>query len=166
MSSTLMKIYIPRILENVTSDFISEIFHEIGIGKIVYIDMHRKLNENRKVYYFAFIDIEIYDNSIASNFTNLMNYYNNTKIVYNIESGFYWEIKKHIDRYERLITKNVFNNFNAFYLPVKPEKYELYFTKNDQLHLDKDYEELEKEIHDMILDNQSYDMWKTNLFVY
>ena len=65
MSKTI-NIYIPRILGKIRENYIIEIFHSYGIGNVTYIDMHHKINENKKPYSFAFLSLELYDNDFAN----------------------------------------------------------------------------------------------------
>ena len=44
--STVLDIYIPRILGNVKENDIKKAFINLNIGMIIDIDMHRKRNEN------------------------------------------------------------------------------------------------------------------------
>ena len=65
MSKQIMKIYIPRILGGVTQKMIIHTFHRLSIGNVYYIDMYRKINQNKNLYYFAFLEIELYNTLVA-----------------------------------------------------------------------------------------------------
>jgi hypothetical protein len=105
MTETLLKsgqnnvsIYIPRILGNITRAFIVSTFHNLDIGKVYYLDMHKKINDKKRVYYFAFLSVELYDSQSAQMMTRLLNKNGITKMVYDEESNHYWEIKKYVSR--------------------------------------------------------------------
>ena len=44
---SVVELYVPRILGSVRKGTIINTFHELNIGKIIYLDMHRKINENK-----------------------------------------------------------------------------------------------------------------------
>ena len=52
-------------LGNITQKTIKESFHNLQIGKVFYIDMYKKINENGYPYYFAFLKLSLYDTSFA-----------------------------------------------------------------------------------------------------
>ena len=47
-----MEIYIPRILGNITRNYIKSRFLDLNLGTIIDIDMYKKINENGYHYYF------------------------------------------------------------------------------------------------------------------
>ena len=96
-----MKIYIPRILGGITSKMLKNTFHRLTIGDAYYIDMHRKVNENNHVYYFAFLEIELYDTVAANSLLNRLNNSRSVNLIYDEEAGQYWELKKHVPKNER-----------------------------------------------------------------
>ena len=65
MDNKFLDIYIPRMLGNITQKTIKESFHNLQIGKVFYIDMYKKINENGYPYYFAFLRLSLYDTSFA-----------------------------------------------------------------------------------------------------
>jgi hypothetical protein len=101
MPKPIMKIYIPRILGGVTSKMLRTTFERLSIGDAYYIDMHRKVNENNRVYYFAFLEIEMFDTSAAKRILSSLNDNKTINLVYDEEAGQYWELKKHIPKNER-----------------------------------------------------------------
>jgi len=167
MSSNIINLYIPRILGNVKRNKIVSTFSNMNIGDIFYIDMYKKTNENNKPYYFAFISIKLYDNAVAKILEQTLNDKGVTRITYDYDKNHYWEVKKHIDRALRpqitgsldcripsptsVTTVEFFgndcevecNNQNKI---KKSQLLATVFTKKDKDDLEKEYEELEKEI--------------------
>ena len=129
-----LKIYIPRILGNIHNTQIIEQFENMNIGKIVNIDMHKKINENGYPYSFAFIKLQLYETRNATIFKNNLEQLNNFQLFYDEEAGKYWEIKKHISRKER-------NNMASDLSLWEKIKYDMIF----------EYEELQKEIFSLVL---------------
>lgn len=128
------KIYIPRILGNVSNNEIIEQFHYMNIGKITYIDMHKKINENGYPYYFAFIHIQYYETKQANYFQDNLEQLNKFQLFYDEEAGNYWEIKKHISRKERQTCVGLLN-----------------LWEQDKNNMILEYEELQKEIFSLVL---------------
>ena len=119
------------------------------------------MNENNNVYSFAFISIKLYDNKIAKDLEKTLNTTGVTRITYDYEKNHYWEVKKHIDRSKRgaripsptsVSTIEFFGNDceiecnNKIQKPQKSQLSVTVFTKKDKDDLEKEYEELEKEI--------------------
>ena len=129
-----LKIYIPRILGNIHNTQIIEQFENMNIGKILNIDMHKKINENGYSYSFAFIKLQLYETRNATIFKNNLEQLNNFQLFYDEEAGKYWEIKKHISRKER-------NNMASDLSLWEKIKYDMIF----------EYEELQKEIFSLVL---------------
>lgn len=97
----VIELYIPRILGSVRKKMIVNTFHELNIGKIVYLDMHRKINENKNAYFFAFIKLQLYHTFPAIELMSHLNEFKSMKITYNEETMQYWEVKTHIPRVKR-----------------------------------------------------------------
>ena len=129
-----LQIYIPRILGNIHNTQIIEQFDTMNIGKIVNIDMHKKINENGYPYTFAFIKLQLYESRNATIFKNNLEQLNNFQLFYDEEAGKYWEIKKHISRKDR-------NNMVSDLSLWEKIKYDMIF----------EYEELQKEIFSLVL---------------
>ena len=96
-----MKIYIPRILGGINSKMLKNTFQRLDIGDVYYIDMHRKVNEHKHVYYFAFLEIEMYDTPAAESLLTKLNNSRSVNLTYDEEAGQYWELKKHVPKNER-----------------------------------------------------------------
>jgi len=124
-------------LGNIDEDYVVSTFKEMNIGEIFYIDMHRKINENKNPYYFAFISLRLFNTKNAKNFSGIMNKDGYTQFTYDLSKNHYWEIKKHIPRALR---------------PAKKESLQLYpssFTQEDHQDILMDFCLLEKEIHQL-----------------
>jgi len=145
----IINIYIPRILGKIKQNDIIEIFHNYGIGNITYIDMHHKINENKKPYYFAFLTLELYKNDYANYIYYKIVYENIFKFNYNENSNNYWELKKHIPIDKR--TKNKEMNETKYYVcldEVEVPPYSInYADAFDEHTLEEEFEELQREIY-------------------
>ena len=120
---SVIELYIPRILGSVRKKKIVNTFHELNIGKIIYLDMHRKINENKNAYYFAFVHIQLYHSFPAIELMSHLNEFKTMKITYNEETMQYWEVKTHIPRVERDNTSCVSESNTA---PTNNKEYGLY----------------------------------------
>lgn len=133
MNNQILEIYIPRMLGNVSQTVVKNSFHNLKIGRVFYIDMYKKINENGYPYYFAFIKLSLYD----SNFANLVKNRVKTKkimhLVYDKENNQYWELKEHIPREKR---EN--NNYNL--------KKNSFYDETEKQRMIQEFEQLEKEI--------------------
>jgi transcription elongation factor Elf1 len=103
MSQIVFKAFIPRILGNIKSSQIRKTFVEKQIGKICSINIHRRKNENKNAYSFAFITVKLCDNAFALSVykaiadTGVYNLYYDKKN--------YWEVKQYISKKTRSQTK-------------------------------------------------------------
>jgi hypothetical protein len=132
--SKSIDVYIPRILGKIKENDIIEIFHNYGIGLINYIDMHYKINENKKPYYFAFLRIDLYDTDFANYIYYKIIYENIFKFNYDNKTNNYWEFKKHIPINMR--TKSIET--------LHSNKYICAFDRET---LEEEYQELQREIY-------------------
>lgn len=156
MSSNIINIYIPRILGSVKRNTIINTFSYMNIGDIFYIDMYKKMNENKNPYYFAFISLKLYDSKSAQELEETLNEKGVTRITYDKSKNHYWEVKKHIDRSLRgrvpsptSVTAVEFfdNEYGNEKINKKTDILRTSFTKQDRDDLEKEYEELEREIN-------------------
>lgn len=131
--SKSINIYIPRILGKIKQNDINEIFHNYGIGHITYIDMHYKINENKKPYYFAFLSIDLYDTDFANYIYYKIIYENIFKFNYDKNTNNYWELKKHIPI-----------NMRAKHIDIDTNTCTDAFDRET---LEEEYEELQREIY-------------------
>jgi hypothetical protein len=150
-----IRMYIPRILGTTTSKDVVNTFNQMNIGNVFYIDMHKRVNENRNAYYFAFLIVNLFDTPESNQIENVLNNTGITRLYYNEEKKKYWEIKKHIDSKERSRTPsptsvvksyyfdNVNNNWNTI---SKPVLYPTSFTNSDKRDLEEEGQELMNEV--------------------
>lgn len=101
MESIIAKVYIPRILGNVNKNLINGTFDNLNIGKVFYIDVHNRVNENKNPYYFAFVMIQLYNTIEANTFYDSICENNIVRIFYDIEEAKFWEVKKHVELKDR-----------------------------------------------------------------
>ena len=97
-SQQVLKIYIPRILGNVGRKRLIDTFDQRGIGKVFYLDMYSKKNENNNLYSFAFLNIKMYTGKSAKDLMHELNSNGYTRLNYDSNPKLYWEIKPHVDR--------------------------------------------------------------------
>lgn len=156
MLSNIINIYIPRILGNVKKQTIINTFTDMNIGDVFYIDMYKKINENKNPYYFAFISLQLYHSKSAEELEKSLNENAATRITYDKQRNHYWEVKKHIDRSLRgripsPTSVSAIEFFTDDYsnetISKKTEILRTSFTKQDRDDLEKEYEELEREIN-------------------
>lgn len=171
MSSNIINLYIPRILGNIKRNTIVNTFSNMNIGDIFYIDMYKKMNENNNPYYFAFISIKLHNSKHAEKLEKILNEKGSTRLIYDYGKNHYWEVKKHIDRSMRsrvpsptsVSAIEFFGNdvedgecknnilYSLWSMTDKdfnsnPQRLNTIFTNKDKNDLEKEYEELEKEI--------------------
>jgi len=96
---TTINIFIPRILANISEDYIKSVFLEMNIGNITYIDLHTRFNELNYRYSFAFITVQLFDTDMAHSILYKMNSYGRAHIPYDDRN--YWEIKYFIPKEQR-----------------------------------------------------------------
>lgn len=126
MDSKLLEIYIPRILGNVTQKMIKNSFHNLNIGKVFYIDMYKKINENGYPYYFAFISVSLYNSKFADLIANRIREKKIFHLVYDSLNNQYWELKQHISRDQRITEHNKNTSFyNQYEKELLIQEYEL-----------------------------------------
>jgi hypothetical protein len=154
MTMNLAKIYIPRILDSVSNKTITDTFEIMRIGSVYYIDKHRKVNERNKVYHFAFINIELFDTPEAKSFMYSIMRNGSFKLIYDAANFLYWEVKPYVDREKRAPSTEAIASTS------------LTFTKQDLADMEKEFDDLSREIHTTILDAQSYSMWKPTPIYY
>jgi hypothetical protein len=118
MQKQVVKMYIPRILSGVTQKMLTHTFDRLSIGDVYYIDMHRKVNENNNVYYFAFLEIELYNTPAAKRVLADLNQKSSINLVYDEEAGYYWEIKKHVPKTERTSKSSILPVTHEIYMSV------------------------------------------------
>jgi hypothetical protein len=154
MPKEIMKIYIPRILGGINSKMLKNTFHRLSIGDAYYIDMHRKVNEHKHVYYFAFLEIEMYDTSAANSLLTRLNNSRSVNLTYDEEAGHYWELKKHVPKNERE------SNIASSVMPVLYETFISAFEHAGIVAPTKEEEQAEDTFdYDAYLRDNPYNMW-------
>ena len=133
MDNKILDIYIPRMLGNVSQKIIRDSFHNLNIGKVVFIDMYKKINENGYPYYFTFIKLSLYESEFASLVKDRVETKKIMHLVYDKPNNQYWELKEHIPR-----EKRVNNNYNF--------KKTSFYDEIEKQTMIQEYEQLEKEI--------------------
>lgn len=96
-----LSIYIPRLLGNINKKKIVDAFHYNNIGYASKLEMFKRCNNHNHIYYFGFIELELYDTTSATHLCDELNIKGKFNFIYDIESLNYWEIKKYIPRDQR-----------------------------------------------------------------
>ena len=131
---TTLNLYIPRVLSNVKQNKIKSTFHELNIGNVYYIDLHHRVNENKKPYCFAFITISLHLTKEATEFYRSLLNKRIVNIIYDSHKGQYWEVKLHVEKENRQI-------------PMKSD----IIVVDYKAGLESEYDLLEREIFDIVL---------------
>ncbi len=100
-STTNVLIYIPRILGNIRKKTIVDTFYELNIGYTKKIDMFHRRNRFNHEYYFSFITLQLFKTDAAVAFYNKLIKSGKLNLIYDEESGNYWEVKIYVPRNER-----------------------------------------------------------------
>ena len=140
---TRLNLYIPRILGNITRDFIIDTFHYIDIGAIEYLNMHKKTNQNGYLYSFAFITVKLYETKPARDITRVLLQYGETNIMYNLEKSQYWVVKSHVDKENR---KNASSPTSMTMMDDRSSLSSI-FTEEDKIEMSKEFDEITREIN-------------------
>jgi hypothetical protein len=150
-----VNLFIPRLLPNVTKQFICNYFAEKRIGIVKYINAKHRLNENNYKYWFAFVSVQFYDNYYGREmYEKMIEKEDTVFMTYNKEEGKYWEISLRSQDRKRNTKKMKIKEIQE-----KKERriledgeideaniLETNFTFYDQVEMYKDYMELEREI--------------------
>jgi hypothetical protein len=87
------QVYIPKILPGISRSFIATTFLEMDIGHITSFDIHHKDG-----YSFAFIEVQLDNSVVADLFENMDPVSETIQLVYDVEAGHYWEIRRHLPK--------------------------------------------------------------------
>jgi len=147
-----MNIFIPRILPNISKNYIKNVFELMNFGNITYIDMRKRINLKNKIYYFAFIKVEMTDNQNIK-MTKLLETENENRLYYTDQD--YWELKPHIPQEEREIKGHQGHEITKLCkeLMTKPSHRDIYptsFTKEDLCNINSEYGEIERDISNIM----------------
>jgi len=147
-------IYIPHILVNLTGDDIVRIFHDKGVGKVTYADIHYKQNGSSQRYCFAFVGIEFYNNPLTKYICDSIRGQGTFQFTYNFQHNQYWELRRHVAQIDRI--GKPFNGENTkgngsyslenVKVCKKPRQRNPNIAYDDRDCLAKEYEQLEREI--------------------
>jgi hypothetical protein len=97
-----LSIFIPRVLSNVTKVDIVNTFKEMNIGEVTYIDLKKRINDNKFSYSIVFLKIELLDTITASALCDLIEQNGSTKLYYDETDKNYWELKNYIPLEQRV----------------------------------------------------------------
>lgn len=97
-----LSIFIPRVLSNVSKVDIVNTFKEMNIGDVLYIDLKKRINDNKFVYSIVFLKVELFDTITASAIYDLIEYNGSTKLYYDETDKNYWELKSYIPPEQRV----------------------------------------------------------------
>lgn len=167
INTETVNLFIPRLLPNISKEFIQDYFKDNQIGVITYINAKHRVNENKNPYWFAFINIHFLDTFNGREMYDLIVEREKTAyMTYNETEGKYWEIslrsqdrkdKKKtppnkpkpvvIAAAEEVVPEKVVPEEVPIILLEDGEIDETNFTIYDHMEIYKDYMELEKEIY-------------------
>jgi len=138
-----LSVYIPRILGNVTREYMIDTFRYLDIGAVEFLDMHKKTNQNGYAYSFAFITLKLYDTKPAKDIRNVLSQTGETTIMYNLEKGLYWVVKAHIDKE---IRKNA-SSPTSVTAAQDRSFFTSIFTEEDKIQMSKEFDDIAREIN-------------------
>jgi hypothetical protein len=162
-------LFIPRLLPNISKQFICEYFKTKKIGIVTDINAKHRVNENHNKYWFAFVNVQFFDTSYGKNmYQNIVEKEKTEYMFYNELEDKYWEIsvraqdrkyknksstkekeeKEVKTEVKKEIKKEVKKEIKK---EVELEEGEIiedtHFTIYDHVEMYHDYRELEKEIY-------------------
>ena len=152
MQNNFIDIYIPRILGDVSQTCVKSSFYNLNIGKVIDLDMRRKINENGYVYYIAFIKLELFDTPASKQMVSLLKTRGIMHFIYDEEDCQYWEIKMYIPKSMR-IKEDIKKEINsivstAISTQIKNlENLKTYFAYDDKSVIEKEYDDMQREIY-------------------
>jgi hypothetical protein len=151
-----LSIFIPRVLSNVTKVDIVNTFKEMNIGEVTYIDLKKRINDNKFSYSIVFLKIELMDTITASALCDLIEQNGSTKLYYDETDKNYWELKNYIPLEQRVkVSKEEEEEEEEEVEEDIPElckqlmKIPSIFTDKVIEMMNKEYEEIEREIERM-----------------
>jgi len=149
-----LSIFIPRVLSNVTKVDIVNTFKEMNIGEVTYIDLKKRINDNKFSYSIVFLKIELMDTITASALCDLIEQNGSTKLYYDETDKNYWELKNYIPLEQRVKVSKEEEEEEEVEEDI-PElckqlmKIPSIFTDKVIEMMNKEYEEIEREIERM-----------------
>jgi len=139
-----INIFIPRILSTVSKKTITDTFKNMNIGNVTYIDMRKRMNENRNIYSFAFINVELMDTPKSNEISDKININGSTQLYYDDEH--YWELKHYIPHEERSHTQYLEIDELCKLLTKVPSN----FSESDRNIINDEFDELQQETTDLL----------------
>jgi hypothetical protein len=139
-----INIFIPRILSTVSKKTITDTFKNMNIGNVTYIDMRKRMNENRNIYSFAFINVELMDTPKSNEISDKININGSTQLYYDNEH--YWELKHYIPHEERSHTQYLEIDELCRLLTKVPSS----FSESDRNIINDEFDELQQETTDLL----------------
>ena len=127
--------------------------------------MHKKNNERGYKYYFAFIQLELFDTPESKRLTDFLALKGVMHLVYDEEACQYWEVKQHIPkamRYKKTENNNIksqLKNPSRMLNDIKNQVESFVshttltvsgITQQDRLDMIEEYEELQREIFQLV----------------
>lgn len=97
--STRLNVFIPRILANISATHLKNVFSDMKVGRVTYLDMRNRVNSNNYKYSFAFVTIDMYNTDIAKKLSNKIQEYGHAQLPYDEYN--YWELKSFVPREQR-----------------------------------------------------------------
>jgi len=94
-----VRIFVPRILPQVTSQMMKNTFTSYGLGEVINIDIRHRINTYNYHYAFAFLLVKLYDTDHAKQVWRDIIDNGSHQLVY--ETPNYWELKNYIARDQR-----------------------------------------------------------------
>jgi hypothetical protein len=134
-----INIFIPRILSTVSKKTITDTFKNMNIGNVTYIDMRKRMNENRNIYSFAFINVELMDTPKSNEISDKININGSTQLYY--DDQHYWELKHYIPHEERSHTQHLEIDELCKLLTKVPSS----FSESDRNTINDEFDELQQE---------------------
>jgi hypothetical protein len=129
-----VRIFVPRILPQITSQMMKNTFTSFGLGEVINIDIRHRINAHNYHYAFAFLLVKLYNTDHAKQVWKDIIDNGSHQLVY--DSPNYWELKNYIARDQR----------------------DYYY--DDAEHEDEEIEETDVEIKDdLVVDSNDQPSW-------
>jgi len=173
INTTPAILFIPRLLPNISKQYICDYFKSNKIGIVTDINAKHRVNENKNKYWFAFVSVQFFDTSYGEKmYQKIIEKEKTAYMYYDEMQGKYWEISIRAQDRKKHMNVNVATEPD---IPVTPttrsptprprptknmalleegeieEEYPLimntHFTIPDHIEMYHDYREIEKEIY-------------------
>jgi hypothetical protein len=94
-----VRIFVPRILPQITTQMMKNTFTSFGLGEVINIDIRHRINAHNYHYAFAFLLVKLYNTDHAKQVWRDIVDNGSHQLVY--DSPNYWELKNYIARDQR-----------------------------------------------------------------